>query len=399
MDAKRFILWGSILLCAAALFAQEADVLSAAAEEMTREEIFVEERAADEYRLEEGRFLQTISWKWEENALHYVVEIEAQEGNAWNTLLQEQSSESFLEVSLSAGTYRYRVTVYDFLRRPGPVSDWIEFEIFYAWQPEINSFSPDGFYLDEDVQWELTINGENFVEGVEIYLRGGESIRPVSVSINERRTSARLVFDEQTLDVGSFEVYAVNPGGLEARLGTFRVAFRKLVDFNISAGYMPLIPLYGAVNDVWAQEFLPLGFYARAELFFFKRRWGYIGMALEPYWNYIRIETSYYTESAQLAGGALYGAYQKWFTNRTMALNFRLGGGLYTLFDYHFEYSRGGTEPITVLIPSINAGASFQWFVKKPFFIELGINYMQLLTVDTPPPGYLAPFVGGGYQF
>jgi hypothetical protein len=352
-----------------------------------------------EYHIEEGRFLQTLSWTGQNNALYYVLEIEKEEEAVWQEYLKEQSDSAAVEVSLPSGNYRYRITAYDFLRRAGPVSEWIGFEVFYAWQPELQSFSPGGFYLDEDRQWEITINGENFVEGCEIYLRSGlRNIMPVSITINARRNSARLVFKEMELDTGSFEIYVINPGGLDAHLGNFRIAFRKAIDLNLSIGYMPLIPLYGAVNEVWEQEFLPMGFYARAGVSFFKRRWGYLGVELEPYWNSIQIKTDYYTESAHLFGAAVYALYQKWLPNKTMAINVRVGFGLYGLLDYHFEYTKGGTEPIAVLLPSINAGASFQWLAIKPFFAEAGINYIHFIGFDAPQPGYLMPFIGMGFQ-
>jgi hypothetical protein len=249
----------------------------------------------------------------------------------------------------------------------------------------------------------LNLSGRNLTEGIEIYLQGQglrqTRIRPETITVENREDEARLVFDFRQLDVGNYTIHAVNPGGLETELGTFRIAFRKPVDINISAGYRPLIPLYGRINTLLKAGAFPLGAYARLSVIPLKRRWGYIGIELEPSWTYLQAKGDDYKIQAQMTGGAVYGMYQWWFPNRVMTLSFRLGGALYSVLDYHFVYDRGETEPMTILIPAIAAGASFQWFVRKPFFLETGLDFTHFFAVDNPSPAYLRPFAGAGWQF
>ncbi|MDR0623992.1 MAG: hypothetical protein LBG10_06125 [Treponema sp.] len=82
-----------------------------------------------------------------------------------------------------------------------------------------------------------------------------------------------------------------------------------------------------------------------------------------------------------------------------MAFDFRIGGGIYSVLDYHFTFDRGKTEPITILIPAIAAGVSFKWLIRNPFFVETGLDFTHFFTVDDPSPGYLRPFAGAGWQF
>ena len=63
------------------------------------------------------------------------------------------------------------------------------------------------------------------------------------------------------------------------------------------------------------------------------------------------------------------------------------------------SFDRGDTNSITVLIPVIAGGISFQWLVKRPFFMEAGLDFSHFFTVDDPSPGYLRPFAGMGWQF
>ncbi|MDR1506870.1 MAG: hypothetical protein LBI67_07170 [Treponema sp.] len=355
-----------------------------------------------EYRIEaDGRFTQTLRWAGQRDALYYEVEIEKQAGEQWEKTVTEKTEFSPFEVSLEPGVYRWRVRVYDVLARPREASDWIPFEVLMAKQPVLERFSPEVFYVDEDVVWNLTLFGDNLTGGIEVSLVGsqGRIIRPDTITAGRSEEDARLVFSYGNLEVGEYTVHAVNPGGLTADLGIFRIAFKKPVDINISAGYRPMISLYGRINELLETRFFPAGAYSRLSLMFFKRQWGYMGLEIEPSWTYLSVTQDDYSVFAQMPGGTFYGVYQKWFSNRVMAFNFRIGGGVYSVLDYHFVFSTGKTEPMAVLIPVVAAGASFQWFVRKPFFVEAGVNFAHLFTVDNPSPGYLQPFAGAGWQF
>jgi hypothetical protein len=356
------------------------------------------------YRIEEdGRFVQTLRWQEEENALYYEVEIERQEGEAWLAAAEGETEEAFFEVSLTPGVYRYRVRVYDVLGKPAGEADWIRFEVYAAKQPQLSRFSPSVFYLDEDTVWVLDLSGRNLAEGAEIYLENqkaqGNLLSPQAVTVERSEGGARLVFNYGQLDPGEYTIHVVNPGGLKTSLGTFRIAFMKLVDVNISAGYRPLVPLYGRINTLFETGIFPLGAYGRLSVIPIKQRWGYVGIELEPAWNYLRVKGGEYEIQAQMAGGAVYGLYQWRFPNRVMALNFRAGGGVYSVLNYHFIYNRGDTEPITILVPAVAAGVSFQWFIVKSFFVEVGVDMTHFFAADKPQPGYFRPFIGAGWQF
>ena len=357
----------------------------------------------DGYRMEEdGRFVQTLRWQEQDSVLYYRVEIERQQGTGWEALVGGETEAAFFEISLTPGIYRYRVWVHDILGKALDPTDWIQFEVLLAKEPLISRFSPEGFYLDEDLIWDLRLSGQNLTEGIEIYLQqepAGRRIQPRTITVEAREDGAHLVFRFDDLDLGNYTIYAVNPGGLATSTGTFRIAFRKPMDINVSAGYRPLVSLYGEINELFETTVFPIGAYGRVSVIPFKRRWGYIGFELEPAWQYLRSKGDGCEAQAQLAGGTISGLYQWWLPNRVMALNFRLGGGMYAALDYHFTFDRGSSEPLTVLIPVVTAGASFQWFIKKPFFVEAGVDFTRFFSADKNPPGYLRPFVGAGWGF
>jgi hypothetical protein len=237
---------------------------------------------------------------------------------------------------------------------------------------------------------------------VEVYLRNegkGGSIRPQAVTVDASGGGARLVFNYDQLDTGTYTIHTVNPGGLQTTMGPFRIAFKKSLDINAALGYQPMVPLYGQINDLLGINFFPQGSYGRLSFVPLKQRWGYLGMEIEPFWTRLYKAQDYYEVLAQVAGGALYGLYQWHFPNRVMALSVRAGGGIYSVLNYHLVYRGGETKPIQVLIPMIAAGVSFQWFIRKPLFVEAGADYLHLFSIERPMPGYIRPFVGAGWQF
>ncbi|MDR1072562.1 MAG: hypothetical protein LBL45_02660 [Treponema sp.] len=350
---------------------------------------------------DDGRFMQILGWEEQENVLYYEVEIEKRSGELWEGVIREKTERTLFEVSLAPGMYRYRVRPYDFLEKPGQAAAWDQFEILEAKQPEMFRFSPDSFYMDEDVVWNIDIFGRNLANGIGVYLQGqqGKRIIPMMARAEQQEDRVRLGFNYTQLDIGVYTIHVTNPGGLATELGPFRIAFKKLLDINVSAGYKPALPLYGRINELFATAFFPIGVYVRLSVIPFKRSWGYIGFELEPSWNYFLITQGDYKIQFQMPGGTLYGVYQKWFSNRIMALNFRIGAGVYSIVDYRFIFNAGETKPMASLMPAIAAGLSFQWFVRKPFFVEAGIDFTHLFTVDNPSPGYLRLFAGAGWQF
>jgi hypothetical protein len=171
------------------------------------------------------------------------------------------------------------------------------------------------------------------------------------------------------------------------------------VDINVSTGYRPPFTLYGQIYELLETDSFPLGAYLRLSVIPFKRRWGYMGFEFEPVWSLFEASQENYTVQAHMPGVAIYGVYRRLLPNRIMAFDFRIGGGIYSVMLYQLTFNRGKTEPMAILFPVFATGVSFTWFVRKPFFLEAGLDYIHFFTVDDPSPGYLRPFLGLGWQF
>jgi len=87
----------------------------------------------------ELRFFQRLTWRGDEYAMRYEVKIEIEEEGQYKTALSEFTEDSFIEVSLHPGKYRFQVIPYDYLNKPVPANQWVNFEVLPGIVPELNN--------------------------------------------------------------------------------------------------------------------------------------------------------------------------------------------------------------------------------------------------------------------
>jgi hypothetical protein len=390
-----------------------------------------QERGPGYYIEETGegpRFVQRLSWEPEEYASRYEVRVEKRDpaGN-WAETLTEFTAGDFIEFSLPPGSYRYRVRAFDLLEKPSGNPGWINFEVFPALRPELRRFTPDRVYLNALAPGggtevlTLAVRGRNLAEAAEFRLapvypagprRGGESpvpappeegkpvlpLRSLPGASGER---AVLVFAGEGLSPGNYELRVVNPGGLSDSLGTLRVyASKKTLRLFVSPGYGPLVPLYGRLNELLETPVHPAGAYGRIALLPVETNFAEMGLEAAFYWTYIsspyKGEARVYDVSSHILGLMAYGLLRKPL-NRSLALTFRLGGGLSSILDFEKQSPETSAEKVNALVPAAGGGLSLQWSFAKFFFAELGAEYTHFFSVDHPSPGYLRPVLGIGF--
>jgi hypothetical protein len=366
--------------------------------------LFVSILGAQEYYLDRSdgdiRFVQRLTWQTEEFALCYEVVIEEQiliEKKPAFPVEADEKEEEFLEVlrdftdtasiefSLPAGFYRYRITVYDLLDRPGEISEWARFQIIQALEPELYSFSPEFFHSNKDGPWVLNLTGLNLSPNAEVYLRHtvkDQIIVPREYSVEFSLSNAQLVFDMQQLVPGSYEIYLKNPGGLDTSAGTFEISFHKTPDMYIGVAYTPLIHIYEKSDWYDNHPVFPLGIALRFGWVPFKESWGHLGLEFTPSWNFLSSGSGSDEASSSVLGAEVNVLYQKWLPNYIMAITFRAGTGLAGMSN--------------MMLPQVQAGITFLWIFHEPFFMEAGIDCIHRFS-DTSPV-YLRPWLGVGIR-
>jgi hypothetical protein len=361
---------------------------------------------------ETRRFIQRFSWEPEEYASRYEVQMERRDaaGN-WIRILEENTGDNFIELSLPAGSYRCRVRAYDLMGRPAGNPEWTPIEILPALQPELEGFTPDRLSLDQLAPEPgtgrvliLAIKGRNLAEAAEFRLlpEKGEPLLPLQYRPEASGENAVLVFGGKELRPGDYKLQVTNPGGLSDSLGTLRLSPpKKSTALAVSAGFEPLVPLYGEIHKLLESSFFPAGAYASFSFLPLQRPFGSAGFETALHWTYISSRyhgnTLLYDVSSHFLGLEAYGLFQKNISPR-LSLNLRLGGGLFAVLG--FEKTAPGSESpgVNALIPVAGLGLSLRWIFLGPFFAELGAEYTHFFSVDDPPPGYFRPFAGMGFS-
>jgi hypothetical protein len=356
--------------------------------------------SAQENHSADPRFVQRLSWYADENAIRYEVVIEELPDS--REVLRQTTEEDFVEFSLPAGNYRYRIRAWDFFEKPTAYSPWSPLEILQALRPELFEV-----FVEDSA---LSLKGRNLISGALVQLKnrgrvtGEFQILPPS---DPAPADGAVLPLPSPLKPGNYELTLENPGGFSTTI-SFRVDRVKAPGpvFQVSAAYSPLIPLYGEFNELLDTPFYPAGAALRLE--FFPLRFGEgaegfsLGLGLSPAWQ--MLSTSYVMGGTEFElSGHLLGA-QGFILGQirlsgSMTVNLRAGGGVFLLKNLNKHYTGKSYDTIDVLLPAGSGGISFLWAFREPFFAEAGLEFTHFFSVDNPAPGYLRPFLGLGLRF
>ena len=361
-------------------------------------------------------FLQRLAWESARYAIRYVVILERKNEatGVWVEVLKRNVSAdlSYIDVSVPAGQFRYRVLSYNILDQLDNQTDWEEFTVIQALQPSIVSFSPSAFYFDRLTPRILTLNGENLLPDTDIYLISKSVIdlegkpliiKPRELHRNELGETARLIFNEEDLVAGKYEIFAKNPGGLETKTGDFSMALAKPFDINVSGGYIPMLTLFGQRDFYLNKVFLPLSFGTRVSFIPFKWKFGNLGAEFNGSWSLLKSSQTTATQQvdskAHLIIADLGVLFQYWIISKELSVNGRLGFGFAGIINYHFDYSPGGkSDSISKAAFNYQIGASVQWLFYKQIFIEGSLDLLHVAHKEIPT-GFVRIGIFGGYQF
>jgi hypothetical protein len=360
------------------------------------------------------RFIQRLAWIGDAYTLRYEVQVEREEETGYRRIVREYTENFFIELTLPAGKYRYRVIPYDYLNRPREGSEWVNMEVLTALYPQLYDISPRVFFIGQAAAHTLEIFGANLQSGAEFSLHSPDAvIVPAETQSFPDGSQARLRFGDDRLIPGIYELLIRNPGGLETRGAEIRIAYSEIqrepepepepergqepeVDLgqeaergpeadtseshkpfyiDLSAAWMPLLPLYGD-SGFFGKDMTASGTGARLGLVYTRPEFFNAGLELASWYVFRNDrETKFQTTTTIINLLA-----EKPF--RTAALRFRLGLGLSS--DEYFT--------------QLNTGLSFVWLVQKQFYFEAGIDHVHLLFTDIST-GCIRPWFGVGLRF
>lgn len=162
-------------------------------------------------------FTQVLRWEADPNVLYYEVTLQ---NSAGETVSVSRLEEAVLKLNLSPGAYRYRIVLYNLLRRPEVTLPWQDIEILRAETPHIDGSTPKMWFL-EDFKPTLTLSGEHLMAGATVVLKRdaapSESLT-ATASPGEGTSTANVTFPAGTLSEGEYSLVVTNPGGLSFNL-------------------------------------------------------------------------------------------------------------------------------------------------------------------------------------
>jgi hypothetical protein len=138
------------------------------------------------------------------------------DSGSWEFQLKEKTDHNQLEVSLTAGRYRYRIISYNALGRAAATSAWTPFRIYSARTPAAQKPKTINIPRD-DKMFTLTLDGRDLFEGAELTLTGKNAVpvKPLFVRFADDDAALSAVFPTETLAAGKYDLVIINPGGLK----------------------------------------------------------------------------------------------------------------------------------------------------------------------------------------
>jgi len=340
-----------------------------------------------------------LEWQKDQKARRYEVVVEKEEDNEYRQTIREFTETSSIEVSLEPGKYRYMVIPYNFLDRPGKIPDWKEFEVLLVLAPELYDFSPSVFYADTDTVYELTVTAKNLNSETGIYLRhiGGaidvpddkKIIVPVEKEFNEDG-SVRLIFNNNQLIPGDYEIVAKNPGLKEASKQDFTIAPKEIAKEQQKQTCLGVGMYWPNMGMYWNQfsDKLPFpGFMLHFRTVVYKRNLFNIDYVLKLSWYTLKAGSDDYYFMNDFFTFLM----QVWTPNRLIAFGIRPGFGLL--------FPLSGQKNLNMNLAHFNLDVSVCYILGKHFFLEAGIVGVDFLFMDKNRLYLYPPFLMLGCRF
>ena len=176
-------------------------------------------------------FSQTIRWNADPNVLEYKVEIQDSTGKTIDTITTENS---YVNLSLKEGSYKYKITAYDLLGREAVSTQWVSFDILRANQPAIVHNQNLEALLEDGKTLELYVNVSDVTKDTVAELINVETgARIKGTLILSTASGTAGLSDSEThiadkarfTDVpeGKWKLVITNPSGLSSESQVFEV--------------------------------------------------------------------------------------------------------------------------------------------------------------------------------
>ena len=327
--------------------------------------VFEVRRALDSDRI----FIHRLAWVGDEYAQYYSIEIERETRGRYRGLLRELTTGTFIEISLMAGNYRYRVTVYDYLNRPGGSSAWMYITV----RPESDLLPVTEMVAEAKPEMMPEIVPEPEPEP-----------QPVPEPVPEIEPEPEPEPEPEQEPEIEPEVESEPEITPEPEFKEEKIEYRKRFNLFAGAAWMPLFRYYG-IHDFYFENYSLYGAAIRLDIVSGKQSIINPGLNLAFSW--------YGLDSVHIFTFDMGFIAHKLLPNEKTAFNLRLGAGV-SIVPMTNDSFRSSKEIYSI---NANMGLSFLWLFWKNAYTEIGFDYTHVFTGGDS--GYIRPWIGIGYKF
>lgn len=360
------------------------------------------------YFIEEGKegtfFYQHLSWEAVEDILgfEFVLEKKDQSGR-WIQIDKKFLEENSINVSLKPGKYRYRVSVVNFLNQVEIASDYRNFDVRAAYQPEVLSLSENTIYFDEQNSDFIIVSGNNiFPETVFTLSKNNEAPIPCEIiDYDKAAKKIKLQINFSQLNPGTYALTAKDPSGLYDSSKIINLKFQKPIDVFLSLGYTFN---YFIQNQTFYKYFksnaYPIGSNLRLSFIPIKKFYGNIGFNLSFSNVFLKSKDSVYKLSAAFLFPQFNLVYMYPIIKHRLNFDLHIGGAAAFLIQAKFEYPEYGIKSPPYWFWGISAagGTALQIYLYKKLYIEINLDHLVLFRKNFPKY-IIQPSLSIGWEF
>ncbi len=341
-------------------------------------------------------FIQRVTWNASEYSVNYKFMLKDQKNKI---LINVETEDNFLEFSMKAGDYFYKVTAYNILGQAEQETGWEPIKIEQVYLPVIDSISMEIIYLESYQGEPFIIEGKDFTDRIKVELIDRTSTNnqvKTGKIIEKTRERLSVQFDIKNYVEGEYELKLTNPGGIYA-YKQFKIKYKKAVDLIAYAGYAPILNSYmGNYNQLMANVFYPVGFTTNFTFFPIKKRFGFIGFGVSFDINYLedKKNVTLHTLSIKIGNSVDY----LHFLNKYLGIYAKFGAGI-SFSGYLFDYGNENLKKsYTTINPFISTGVQIAVKPYKHIILFSGFDYNQVF-FDDSALGFFRPTVSVGFYY
>ena len=346
------------------------------------------------YFIQEGEagavLYQRLSWEAIDDIFGFEFELEQRDASgAWREIDKKIVRDHFIDVSLSPGNYRYKVTVINLLEQKEASSAYRNFDILIAYQPEVESVSPRLIYLDEFFDGKFTVTGGNFFDDTVFVFEkaGGGTITLKPEEISKDGKKARFELNTNRFQPGTYVFVARDKSGLVDKSEDVIFRFQKPIDTYISLGYaFTGFTGESVFKTYYGRSVAPLGGVFRLSVLPFKRTYGHFGFNVNYSAAMMRKQQDDYTLDGALMLTHVNAAYVYPIIKHRLNLDIHAGAGAVFLMQSKFSFDGSSVESPAYWYWGfdMDAGTAVQVFVYKKMYLELNVDHFFVFRDGLP---------------